>query len=170
MPARGEHHHLRPEAGGIIEGADKDADTIRREHGFVVERRAAGGAKSLALVIPGIRRSQDFGVLAGDAHGRPRKHHDRGVPGTRIPLAVAALALEAADRLGGDFIMDSATGATPRIRHDANLPSSTATIARRDILNHIVKRIATTLLSNCRHNDPAAHEKQGSSPVVRGTY
>src|SRR5271170_7873026 len=49
MPARCEHHHLRLESRGIIERADIDADHVRHILRFVVERRAATAAKSLAL-------------------------------------------------------------------------------------------------------------------------
>jgi len=38
LPAQGEHHHFRLEAGGIIEGADIDADQIGLRYGFVVQR------------------------------------------------------------------------------------------------------------------------------------
>src|SRR5205823_4964915 len=46
---------------------------------------------------------------------------DRGVSGAGIPLAIAALALEAANRRGGDFVADFSAGTAACVHRHANL-------------------------------------------------
>src|SRR5947207_465730 len=104
MSARGEHHQFGREARGIIERADIDAEHVRLGDRLVVERRTAGSAKPLYLLLARVGYPHDFAGLARDTERGAREHHDGSVPGAGIPLAIAALALEATDRRGRDFV------------------------------------------------------------------
>src|SRR5256885_15511706 len=106
VPARGEHHEFRREGGGVIERADIDTEHVRLGHRLVVKRRAARSAEHLYLLFARVGYAHDFTGLARDGKRGAREHHDRGVPGAGIPLAIAALALETANWRGHDFVAD----------------------------------------------------------------
>src|SRR5207237_10659175 len=121
VPARGEHHHLRLETGRIVEAADIDADHVGLGDRLVVDRRAAGAAEAFQLVGTGVGGPRDLGYRAGDVQCSAREHHHRRMPRARVPLAVAALTLEASKRLGGDVVADGAAGTTAGVRAHTNL-------------------------------------------------
>src|SRR5437868_197062 len=98
VAARGEQDDVRLEGRGIVEAADIDADIVRLRLGFVVERRTAGRAEALALARAGVGGAQGLAHLALHVKRPAGEHHDAGMAATGVLLAVAALALEAADR------------------------------------------------------------------------
>src|SRR5437899_9967399 len=122
VSARCEHHDLRLESGGIIQRADINADHVRHVSRLIVERRAALAAKPLSLLCPAVCGSQIFDDIAGDPHGGTRKHYDGRMSRAGIPLAVAALTLEASNGLRFDLVADRAAGAAAGVSGHANPP------------------------------------------------
>jgi hypothetical protein len=64
------------------------------------------------------------------------------VSGTRIPLAIATLTLEAANWLGGDLIADCAAGTAARVRRHVALLIS-GTLSRYLTVWYIKVRVST---------------------------
>src|SRR5258705_12665022 len=122
VSARCEHHNLRLESGGIIQRPDIDADHVRHVSRLIVERRATLAAEPLSLLGPAVCGSQIFDYVAGDPHGGTRKHDDGRMSRTGIPLAVAALTVEASNVLRFDLVADRAAGAAAGISGHANSP------------------------------------------------
>src|SRR5580704_10849073 len=105
VPTRCKHHDLRLEACGIIQRADIDSDQVGYVLRLVIDRRSTLAAESLALRGAAVGGSRIFDDLPGDLHGRAREHCDRRMSRPGIPLAVAALAVKAPDRLGHDLVV-----------------------------------------------------------------
>ena len=69
-------------------------DQVRHSNEGQVDRRPAGGAESVDLVVPAISSNVPIRRLAGDPHvGTLRKRQIGSVPGAASFLAIATLAV-----------------------------------------------------------------------------
>ena len=111
MAARRVKHGCGLETGRVVEAANIDADQIRVILGLVVDGNAADGAKALSLGGAPVARSRDLADFARNLERCAWKHEHRTMPAAGIQLAIPALALKAAHRLGLNFVANRAARA-----------------------------------------------------------